>query len=480
MAYIGANLQYADLMITSAQALVKALDGLSERIGIEKKRIAVVPLGCDFYKKRTADCADEVSSEVKRAVFGKRYILMVGTIKPRKNHSLMLDALEEKLAALGISVVFAGRIGWDVSELERRIMDHPLLNKRLLFFDHPDDAAVDHLYKNTFAVAFPTFNEGFGLPVIEAFERGVPVIASDIGVLHEVAGDYADYFDPNDRDDLIRCVERLAEDADYYREKRERLKQFVPFTWDQAAGAMLVAVVSVGENMVTVPWHVKIRQAVCLTARNDELMVTLPYIEYFMPFISEMLVCCPDKNVEELRQHYRGRLELKFLTDSEVLGGDPLPRDHAMRNFFLRCCIMRNPAVDDIFLMTDDDYRPMRMLSQENFIKDGKYMAFYCYDLGRWQGKYEDPTSFDKSLWGSLEFLRGNGYPTMMYSSHQMQVIDKRIFNEMISRHPDIMVQGMCDWSIYFNYGLHHYPFMYRPVPYTSMCWPGERGDWNV
>ncbi len=480
MVYLGANLQYADLIITSANATSKAINEMTDRLGIERKRIVVIPLGSDFTKKKTVfKLENRIDRTVKRIAQGK-YILMVGTIEPRKNHSLLVDALEDGLADLGITVVFAGRMGWNMKEFERRLRNHKWLNQKLFFIRKPDDATVDYLYKHAFLVAFPTFNEGFGLPMIEAFERGTPVAASDIEVLHEVAGEYADYFNPYEKEDFIRCVKDLLEDPKRYQKKKEALKKFVPVTWDKVAKDMTEVLVSVGKRKERVSKEVKIKQMVVLTARNDDLLATLPYIEAFMPFITELLVCCPDKNVSELKRYYQGRIQLNFLTDSELLEGDPLPKDHTMRNFFLRCRIVANALVDDVFLMTDDDYRPLKRIVQEHFIRDGKYLAYYCYDLKEWQGTYGNPTSFDTSMKRSQEFLSAHNYPTLMYASHQMQVIDKKIFCQLLADYPKIAGKGLCDWSIYFNYGISHYPDLFLPVPYATVGWPGSKSDWNL
>ncbi|MBR4361685.1 MAG: glycosyltransferase family 4 protein [Ruminococcus sp.] len=478
MIFVGANLKYADLIITSAQTTVDVLNGLTDRLGIERKKAAVVKLSSDFAKKSLSD--KQVDPEVEKIAGNSKYILMLGTIEPRKNHALLIDALESGLADCGVKVIFAGRIGWNVKELQKRINTHPLYGKKLFFFERPDDVTVDYLYKHAFAVAFPTFNEGFGLPIIEAFMRGTPVIASDIPVLHEVAGDYADYFDPHSKEDLIRCVKELLNSEERYAAKKARLKEYVPYTWDEAAEDMLDAVVSVSRNVKKVPADLKVKQLVCLTARNDDMLATLPFIEEFMPFITEMVLCCPDKNVAELKERYHGRLELKFLTDSQILNGEPLPEDHSTRNLFLRCLAMRDPVIDDVFIMTDDDYRPLRTLTIDDFIEDGCYKAFYCYDLNEWRGTYGKPTSFDISMRKTRKFLRDNGYPTMMYSSHQMQMIDKRIFNEMTAKYPALQTSGCCEWSTYFNYGLKTYPDMFKPVPYVTMGWPGARSDWDV
>ncbi|MCQ2490154.1 MAG: glycosyltransferase family 4 protein [Ruminococcus sp.] len=477
MIYVGANLKYADLVITSAKTTIDVLDSITDRMGLERKRSTVVGLSSDF-KKNSSD--GMVDPAVEKIAGSGKYLLMLGTIEPRKNHSLVIDALESGLAEEGVKVIFAGRIGWNVSELEKRIRNHSLFNKSLFFVEKPDDVTVDYLYKHAFAVAFPTFNEGFGLPIIESFMRGTPVIASDIPVLHEVAGDLADYFDPHSKEDLIRCVRELLGSEEKYAEKKERLKEYVPYTWDEAAEDMLRAVISVKDDEKSVPDDINVKQLVCLTARNDDMLATLPFIEKFMPFITEMVLCCPDKNVEELKARYHGRLELKFLTDSQILDGKPLPEDHSTRNYFLRCLAMRNPVIDDVFIMTDDDYRPLRTLTVSDFMEDGRYKAFYCYDLNEWRGTYNNPTSFDTCMRKSRKFLRDNGYPTMMYSSHQMQMIDKRIFNEMTEKYPAIISSGCCEWCTYFNYGVGTYPGMFKPVPYVTMGWPGVRSDWDV
>ena len=476
MVYIGANIEYADLIITSAQATVDALNDLCDKLNRKRKKCIVVPLGADFSAKNTEG---EIDDEIVN-ITSNRYILMIGTIEPRKNHSLVIDALENGLADLGINVVFAGRIGWNVSDLEKRIKEHPLLGKNLFFIEKPNDATVDLLYKNAWAVAFPTFNEGFGLPMIEAFCRHTPVIASDIKVLREVGGDLADYFDHYDKDSFIRTVSALADDEEKYLKKKAELEEFVPFTWDDSAKMFASAVCSVTENMIQVPDNTRVKQMVVLTARNDDLLATLPYLEKYMPFITEVVVCCPDQNVAELEKSYKGRFTLKFLSDSEVLDGAELPEDHQTRNFFLRCLILKKDIIDDVFIMTDDDYRPLREITLNDFIDNNRYKAYYCYDLNEWGGTYGAPTSFDTGMKKSRKWLSENGYPTMMYASHQPQIIDKSIFNDMTSKYPEIVRAGTDEWSTYFNYGVGTYPDKFDVVPYISMCWPGAKTDWDL
>lgn len=224
----------------------------------------------------------------------------------------------------------------------------------------------------------------------------------------------------------------------------------------------------------------EITQMAVLTARNDDIMKSLPYIEKFMPFIKELVVCCPPANAEPFREKYKGRLKLSFITDDELLKGAKLPEDHQARNFFLRCRLMESEILNDVFIMTDDDYRPMKPITEEVFLKDGRYRAYYFYDLAKWQGTYNNYTSFDRGAFRTWDFLRQEGYPTLQYSSHQPQIMDKRIFREMLRTHQGIENNPYDEWSTYFNYGFYHYPDKFLPCESISMCWPGDLASWDI
>jgi glycosyltransferase involved in cell wall biosynthesis len=477
MVYTGANINYADLIITSAQATVKQLDILTDKLSAERKKSVVVPLGCDFNAENNHSL--KACDNVKNAVSTGRYILMVGTIEPRKNHKIVLDALDAGMGGVDMNVIFAGRIGWNVSELENRIRNHKLNGTKLFYFDSASDDDIDYLYKNAFAVAFPTYNEGFGLPVIEAFQRNTPVFASDIEVLHEVAGDFADYFDNTDVNSFIQTVKKYADDEEKYKQLKANISSFVPYTWDKSADDMMKHLDSLFIKSSIRPPET-VRQMAVLTARNDDILATLPYIDKYMNFIEEIVICCPPANVDELKSRYKGRIELKFLTDDELLAGNPLPDDHTTRNFFLRCLMMQNDIFDDVFIMTDDDYRPLCEIGIDTFIKDGRYQAYHCYDLSEWKGTYGNYTSFDTSMFRTYEFLTSSGFPTYQYSSHQPQIIDRRIYREMLEKNDGIQLKGLDEWSTYFNYGAYFYSDIFEPMTYVSMCWPGARSDWDL
>ncbi len=475
-AWAAAVLEYADHIICNAQATADALRNLCKEVNTAMPPCAVIPLGGDF-APRHLDMA-QADTALLAKLQPQRYLLMVGTIEPRKNHRLLLDAVKP-LAKLGISVVFAGRIGWNMEQFARQMRKHPLKGRYFFFAQSPSDATVHGLYADALAVVFPTKNEGFGLPIAEAFCFGTPVLAADLPVLREVGGTLARYFDNSSVDSLVQAVKSLLEDkADYARIQAE-IAAYRPPTWAAAAAAMANVICEIaplqGHGAST-----PLRQLAVLTARPADLLQSLPYWDAYYPFAEEVLVCCPAKNITELQQQWHGRLRLRFCSDETLLRGDALPDDHTRRNFFLRCRMLQYAPLDDVFIMTDDDYRPLFVMDETVFRSDGRYLAYYCYDLRFWQGTQGDYTAYDRSMFRSLAFLQQEHLPTLQYSSHQPQAIDRRIYLELLQRYPHIVTEGLDEWSIYFNYGVQHYPDAFFPTRYCTMGWPGAMTDWKL
>ena len=133
--------------------------------------------------------------------------LMVSTIEPRKNHTYLLDAFERAWAVGSKArLCIAGKIGWKCDALIERIRQHPELNQRLFMFNTLSDRSLEHAYSHATALVFPSYVEGFGLPLVEAMQRGLPAMGSDIPVFREIGGDYMAYFDLADPQSLANLV----------------------------------------------------------------------------------------------------------------------------------------------------------------------------------------------------------------------------------------------------------------------------------
>ena len=137
--------------------------------------------------------------------------LMVGTIEPRKGHNAVLDAFDALWAqGSDARLCLAGKEGWEVDELMRRIRQHPELNRRLFFVERFTDAEINLCYSRAQALLAASVAEGYGLPIVEAAQHRVPVIATDIPVFREVAGAGGAYFQLGDREALMALVRRFG------------------------------------------------------------------------------------------------------------------------------------------------------------------------------------------------------------------------------------------------------------------------------
>jgi len=238
MDYLGAHLMHADLIIANTESTLLDIRKLSEQIGTQPVRSICVPLGANFVTASN-DSSDIKTNDPKvLSLEDSQYLLMVGTIEPRKNHEFLLDVYEEKLRSAGFKLVIAGRPGWNIDAIMRRIYNLQKTDDHFLFLDHADDATIDYLYKNAFFTIFPTQYEGFGLPIIESFLHKTPVLASDIPVLREVGGDLCEYFSLVDKTDIISLLLKYKSDPSAYLARRSQLDHYVPLSWDQSEEQM--------------------------------------------------------------------------------------------------------------------------------------------------------------------------------------------------------------------------------------------------
>lgn len=122
--------------------------------------------------------------------------LVVGSLEPRKNHTLILDAFDQLWQqGYDVNLAIVGAFGWKSENLLDRIQHHPEFGRRLILIRDATDRDLTALYDKSAALIIASLVEGFGLPIVEAFQRGTKVICSNIPVFREVAGDQAVYFD---------------------------------------------------------------------------------------------------------------------------------------------------------------------------------------------------------------------------------------------------------------------------------------------
>jgi glycosyltransferase involved in cell wall biosynthesis len=160
------------------------------------------------------------------------FILAVGTVEPRKNYARLLAA-HRRLRERGAvpPLVVAGRVGWAYGTVLRDLERDP----RVRLLGHVDDATLVALYRAAGLLAFPSLYEGFGLPLLEAMQEGLPALVGDAGSLPELAGNAALVVDPADVDAIATGLERLLTDQALRAELRDRGRaRAAGFTWEAA------------------------------------------------------------------------------------------------------------------------------------------------------------------------------------------------------------------------------------------------------
>ena len=165
----------------------------------------------------------------------EKFILSVGSIEPRKNLIGLLQAYELLPLALKDSykLVLVGFKGWQNQEI-MEIMEKNKHN--IIYLGFISDEELARVYNRATAFVFPSFYEGFGLPLIEAFACGTPVISSNRSSLPEVGSDAVLYCDPDDITDIANKIQQLLEDEALQQRLRQKgLQRAKLFSWEKSA-----------------------------------------------------------------------------------------------------------------------------------------------------------------------------------------------------------------------------------------------------
>jgi glycosyltransferase involved in cell wall biosynthesis len=172
------------------------------------------------------------------------YALIVSTIEARKNHLLLFRVwrrlLEELPREQVPTLVFAGRIGWLVDDLMHQIANTDNLNGKLLVLQSPTDTELEALYRGCLFTLFPSFFEGWGLPVTESLAFGKPCLISDRTSLPEAGGKLARSFDPDNFHDAYAAIlKTVADPAGLAAWEAQVRREFKPVPWSATVDAML-------------------------------------------------------------------------------------------------------------------------------------------------------------------------------------------------------------------------------------------------
>jgi glycosyltransferase involved in cell wall biosynthesis len=197
---------------------------VTQRLGVERGQISVCYPGAPAWMPREREPENGT-------------ILFLGTLEPRKNLGVLLDAYEQLLAqsANVPSLVLAGRATPEAGDLLKRANTPPLNGRVRMPGYIPDERRVD-VYREALVLVLPSHTEGFGMPVAEAMTVGVPVIAANRGALPEVVGTAGRLFEPDDAKALAALLAQvLASPAARHEMREAGLRQAQRFEWQTSA-----------------------------------------------------------------------------------------------------------------------------------------------------------------------------------------------------------------------------------------------------
>ena len=212
---------------------------LIELYATPEDKITVLYAGVSSIFRPITDL-DQLMKVRKRYKLGDQpFVLSVGTLQPRKNHATLIKAFELTLMDSDYNLVLAGGQGWSYEEVYDLVRSRGLQH-RVLFPGFVADEDLSALYSSADVMAFPSLYEGFGLPVLESMACGVPVLASNISCLPEVAGSAALFVDPRDVEAMSAAMLKLVSNVDLRETLRKKgFERVEQFSWQSSAANLL-------------------------------------------------------------------------------------------------------------------------------------------------------------------------------------------------------------------------------------------------
>jgi glycosyltransferase involved in cell wall biosynthesis len=197
-------------------------------------------LGADLHSSVPSKGLSSDAVQFVSKINKKKSFLMVGTVEPRKGHAAVLDAFELLWAdGKNYILIIVGKEGWCNEQNVNRLRDHPEFMKRLFWLDCVSDEYLEKIYSNSTCLIAASEGEGFGLPLIEAAKHKLPIIARDIDVFREVAGEYAHYFKNDNSVELAQAFEQWL--ALYDLGQHPKSEKMPWLTWKESADQLIKA-----------------------------------------------------------------------------------------------------------------------------------------------------------------------------------------------------------------------------------------------
>ncbi len=222
------TLKKADIVIAISE---NTKSDVMKMIKISPEKIKSIYLGVD--EKFLPQQEKEYKEILKKYSIPKPYILFVGMLEPRKNLDGLLRAYAPLKERLNHHLIIVGKKGWKYEPIFETVKKLELQN-HVHFLGYVPDEDVPALYSAATCFVYPSFYEGFGIPIIEAMACGCPVITSNNSSMKEIAGNAAILVDPYNITDIQNAIELLiADKAIRIKKRKEGIIQAKKFSWEK-------------------------------------------------------------------------------------------------------------------------------------------------------------------------------------------------------------------------------------------------------
>lgn len=235
-------LPQADLVLAISQATARDVESYARQHGIPLRGPVIpIPIGTGF-----APLPQGTSAASPDLPEPGSYVLFVSTIEARKNHLLLFKVWRRLLAEMPEGsvpkLVFAGRVGWLVADLMAQLANTNWLDGHVVLIENASDADLAALYRGCLFTLFPSFYEGWGLPVTESLAFGKPCITADNSSLPEAGGGLTRMFDADNLHDAVRVIRETLVDRPGLAAWEAKVRsEFHPVPWSDTASTILAA-----------------------------------------------------------------------------------------------------------------------------------------------------------------------------------------------------------------------------------------------
>ena len=247
---------YADQIYAISRYSQDDLTASLRRLARPVPPIDVVPMGGTI---TDAEGGAEASTETVRRALGIEgpFVLCVGTLEPRKNHMLLFQLWRRLVANHGAEavpkLVLVGRVGWYMEDFMRQLKITGFVEKTVVHLHGISNAELSVLYDSCLFTVFPSFSEGWGLPITESLARGRICVCSNITSMPEAGGEHALYIDPYDTSGAYDVCEKLIFDPAYKAEQERRARGFVAPSWADASEGLRAQLIALVPRLAALP-----------------------------------------------------------------------------------------------------------------------------------------------------------------------------------------------------------------------------------